>query len=68
MCNSFTVRMIGWKAVTLENKILQAFLGSVFVMPCIFYQEEIKAALILFLLIFMFDCKCWDIQVWNNAW
>lgn len=68
MCNSFTVRMIGWKAVTSENKILQAFLGNVFIIPCISYQEEIKDTLILFLLIFMLDCEYWDIQVWNNAW
>lgn len=68
MCNSFTVRMTGWKAVTLEKKVLQAFLGNVFIMPCISYQEEIKATLILFPQIFMFDCECWDIQVWNNAW
>lgn len=67
-CNSFTVRMTGWKAVTLEKKVLQAFLGNVFIMPCISYQEEIKATLILFPQIFMFDCECWDIQVWNNAW
>lgn len=68
MCDSFTVRMIGWKAVTFENKVLQAFLGSVFIMPCISYQEEIKATLVLFLLISMFDCECWDSQVWTNAW
>lgn len=68
MCNSFTVRIISWKAVTFENKVLQAFLGSVFIMPCISYQEEIKATLVLFLLISMFDCECWDSQVWTNAW
>lgn len=63
MCNSFTVRMTGWKAVTPENKILQEFLGNVFVIPCISYEEEIKATLILFLLFFTSDCECWDIQV-----